>query len=71
MKNLYAYTETINDFPGFLSVNETDDGTYVVTVRRTGNGGRDLGSLEMTRAQMDDFITKVALKLNEGPFKPL
>lgn len=36
MKNLYAYTDISGPNPGYISVNEQDDGTTSVSVRTRG-----------------------------------
>jgi hypothetical protein len=36
MKNIYAYTDISGPNPGYISVNEQDDGTVSVSVRTRG-----------------------------------
>ena len=52
MVNLHAYTEPVEQYPAFISINRDDQGAFSVTVRSRGNGGRDIAKIEMTQEQL-------------------
>ncbi len=50
MKNLYAHTDISGPNPGYISVNEQDDGTTSVSVRTRGANNASFISLTPDQA---------------------
>lgn len=46
-KNIFAFTEPGNEFPGYISINREENGDVSVTVRMRGNGGRDTATFSL------------------------
>lgn len=66
MKNIYAYTESHQDYPAFVSLNDQADGTFTLTVRSRWNGAEGIGTIELAPAQLEAlaFDTLKALGYN-------
>lgn len=47
-KNIFAHTEPGNDYPAYISINRQEGGSFSVTVREEGGGGRRVASIELT-----------------------
>lgn len=59
-KNIYAYTEpTGAGFPGYASLNETDDGKVTLTVRTRGFAGTNIASIEMSEGDLLKFADAI------------
>lgn len=53
MRNLFAYADQqVRDYPGYVSLNEHYDGTFTLTVRSPGDGGRNPGTMTLTLDQL-------------------
>ena len=63
MHNIHAYTEPEPSYPGYLSLNECPDGVLALTVRSRGNGGRDLGTVEVPRDELLRLAASIQAKL--------
>jgi hypothetical protein len=62
MKNIAAFTELDNvPYPGYVSINEQDDGRITLTARERGNGGQKVVVIEIPR----DALTVFAAQLEE------
>lgn len=63
MKNIYAYTDISGPNPGYISVNEQDDGTVSVSVRTRGASNASFISLTADQAAaLGAALTPVAAK---------
>lgn len=47
--NLFAYTERTptDGYPAYLSLNREADGSFTLTVRSSGHGGTQVGTIEL------------------------
>lgn len=59
MTNLFAHTEQHNDYPAFVSINRDNAGNYSITVRSAGNGGRDMGSINISPEILKNMAVNV------------
>lgn len=64
MQNLFAHTEPGQDYPAYLSINKDDDGRHRVSVRSSGNGGRDLGEIHVSPETLEHMATDVLAAIN-------
>ena len=53
-KNIYAFTETTApSYPGFISINQEDDGRRTVAVRNRGQGGNSIAVIQMPPHELE------------------
>jgi len=59
-KNIFAYTATTQSpYPGYVSINDDEDGSYSITVRSPGNGGRDIGQVIVSSELLASMATAI------------
>lgn len=51
-RNVFAYTAPNSAYPAYISINAEIDGTTSVTVRSSGNWGRDTGTIKLSDEQV-------------------
>lgn len=53
-KNIFAYTEaSAPSYPGYISVNQEEDGRHTVAVRNRGQGGNTVAVIEMNPDELE------------------
>lgn len=52
---IFAYTESVNDYPAYINLKRTADGKCLLTVRSRGNGGRDQGCIEVSPETLESL----------------
>jgi hypothetical protein len=52
---IFAYTESVNDYPAYINLKRTDAGKCLLTVRSRGNGGRDQGCIEVSPETLESL----------------
>ena len=65
-KNVFAMTEPYADYPAYVSLNRDEDGKTRLTVRSRGNGGRDVGTIELTPEQLEALVCDISEYLHAG-----
>lgn len=63
-KNIYAYTEPSGNFPGYVSINELEDGTVEFLVRNPRD--QYASSMILTRPQFEDLAQALYSKATEN-----
>ncbi len=66
-RNIAAFTETHHSAPGYISINEQDDGMHKVSVRTRTTGS--FGIISMTEEQLVDLAYEILNSL-EKPKAP-
>lgn len=57
-RNIFAYTENNGrSYPAYLSICAEVDGTTSVTVRSSGNWGRDIATIKLSSEQVDALFS--------------
>lgn len=46
-KNIAAFTEGANHYPGYVSINRESDGRYTITVRERGHDGTKVATVHI------------------------
>jgi hypothetical protein len=59
-----AYTEPHNDYPAYVNLGESKDGLFTLTVRSQGNGGRDTGTIRLTREDLLNLVNDACVHLD-------
>lgn len=75
-KTVFAHTPFVADFPPFVNLSRKEDGSYALTVRSHGNGGRDLGTIQLSAKTVEalaygalaDLCQESADPVVNGPF---
>ena len=75
-KTVFAHTPLVADFPPFVNLSRKEDGSYALTVRSHGNGGRDLGTIQLSAKTVEalaygalaDLCQESADPVVNGPF---
>lgn len=53
-KTVFAFTETsAPSYPGYISVNQEEDGRHTVAVRNRGQGGNTVAVIDMPPAELE------------------
>jgi len=65
VENIYAYTEPSGNFPGYVSINELDDGTVEFIVRHPRD--QISSSMILTWHQFEDLAQALYNKVMENP----
>lgn len=64
MKNLAAFTQAaFQNYPGYVSINQRDDGVVVVSVRAPENGGEKQAEVEISREELSGLLTDALCSL--------
>lgn len=64
--NIHAFTELHTDYPAYISINRDESGQHSITVRRRGNGGRDMAKIELSPEQLESLAIDVLAHLHQG-----
>lgn len=75
-QTVFAHTPLVADFPPFVNLSRKEDGSYALTVRSHGNGGRDLGTIQLSAKTVEalaygalaDLCQESADPVVNGPF---
>lgn len=75
-KTVFAHTPFVADFPPFVNLSRKEDGSYALTVRSHGNGGRGLGTIQLSAKTVEalaygalaDLCQESADPVVNGPF---
>ncbi|QJD98645.1 hypothetical protein HH212_00135 [Massilia forsythiae] len=54
---IHAYTESGRSFPAYVNLAEVDAGAFALSVRSSGNDGRDLGVIQLSREQLMNLVS--------------
>lgn len=70
-KNVHAHTETGASYPGYISINQEENGAHSVAVRN--RGGNVAASIEMNRDQLEamarDIFAHLGVNIAPAPVK--
>jgi hypothetical protein len=66
-KTAYAYTPPGSSFPAFVNLSRNDGGSYTLTVRSQGNGGRDIGSIVLSPEAVESLAICAMVDLHRAP----
>jgi hypothetical protein len=61
---IHAYTEPHNDYPAYVNLSESKNGTFSLTVRSQGNGGRECGTIRLTREDLLNLVNDACVHLD-------
>jgi hypothetical protein len=64
---IHAYTEPHSDYPAYVNLSERPDGQFALTVRSQGDGGRNTGTIYLSRAQLMDLVDNASEHLDADP----
>lgn len=66
-KTVFAHTPSGADFPPFVNLYRGEGGAYRLTVRSSGNDGRDLGAIELSPENVEALATAALADLYREP----
>lgn len=64
---IHAYTEPHNDYPAFVNLSERAHGLFALTVRSQGDGGRNVGVINLTRQDLMNLVNDASKHLGADP----
>lgn len=66
-KTVFAHTPAGPTFPPYVNLSRKESGIYALTVRSEGNGGLDLGAIELSPEAVEALATAALAELHREP----
>jgi hypothetical protein len=63
MKTIFAWTEMVRDYPGYVNISRDEHGKHSIIVRERGHDGAKVARLEVTPELLESLMADLATDL--------